>query len=380
MSTNDFTDGYKNKVDRLVEGTRGYSNYELAVQNGFEGTEQEYLNSLKGDTGPQGPAGTGDMQKSVYDPDNDGIIDNAKKANGHTVQKDVPENAEFTDTTYTNATITQDGLMSKEDKAKLDNYVGGVTGDTLPIGSIQEWPSNIIPNNWLLCNGQAVSRTDYAELFVVLGTTYGAGDGSTTFNLPNFKGRVGVGKDDNDSDFNALGKTAGEKTHVLTTTEMPQHCHGENFITKYGYQYSLVSNNGEGEEKNGYLPELEGTEVNKNQVLTNEAGGSQAHNNLQPHIVTNYIIKAHQSAGIVAEVIQKDGEATAENVYSAEAINKIIENLNNTAYCQMSVTGGGTNYTNATIVTHFGLPLSHGGFIADVQNSRLEIPKRYRSN
>lgn len=86
LSTNDFTDGYKAKVDRMVEGTRGYNNYELAVQNGFEGTEEEWLASLKGDPftysdfteeqlaglkgpqgeqgdegeqGPQGPAGPG---------------------------------------------------------------------------------------------------------------------------------------------------------------------------------------------------------------------------------------------------------------------------------------------------------------------------------
>lgn len=54
LSTNDFTDGYKNKVDRMVEGTRGYSNYEIAVQNGFTGTEEEWLQSIKGDTPQKG--------------------------------------------------------------------------------------------------------------------------------------------------------------------------------------------------------------------------------------------------------------------------------------------------------------------------------------
>ena len=55
----------------------------------------------------------------TYDADGDGIVDNAKKVNGHTVGKDVPASAKFTDTTYTVATTTQDGLMSKEDKATL---------------------------------------------------------------------------------------------------------------------------------------------------------------------------------------------------------------------------------------------------------------------
>lgn len=121
LSTNDFTNGYKQKVDRLVEGTRGYSNYELAVMNGFEGTEQEYLNSLKGEKGDTGDPG--DMQKSVYDADNDGIVDNAKKVNNHSVNSDVPANAKFTDTTYSNVSATNNGLMSKEDKVKIDNLL-----------------------------------------------------------------------------------------------------------------------------------------------------------------------------------------------------------------------------------------------------------------
>lgn len=222
------------------------------------------------------------------------------------------------------ASQTQNGLMSKDDKIKLDNYAGGITGDTLPIGSIVEWGTDTAPANWLLCDGQAVSRTDYAELFAVLGTTYGEGDGSTTFNLPNYKGKIGVGKDENDVDFDTLGKTDGEKEHILTIEEMPQHNHGENIVTKYGYQYSLVANNGEGEEKDGYLPTLEGTETNKAQVSTDKTGKNQAHNNLQPYIVTNYIIKTHQSAGVVSEVIQKDGEASTTNVYSADAVKELL--------------------------------------------------------
>ena len=98
-------------------------------------------------------------------------------------------------------------------------------GDTLPIGSVVEWFSNTIPTNWLSCNGQAVSRTEYAELFKILGTKYGSGDGSTTFNLPNIKGKVSVGLNVDDTDFNTLGKTGGEKTHTLTIAELASHTH-----------------------------------------------------------------------------------------------------------------------------------------------------------
>lgn len=62
---------------------------------------------------------------------------------------------------------------------------GGASGDTLPIGAIIPYTSDTIPTNWLLCDGSAISRTEYSDLFNVIGTTYGQGDGLTTFNLPN---------------------------------------------------------------------------------------------------------------------------------------------------------------------------------------------------
>ena len=88
-------------------------------------------------------------------------------------------------------------------------------GDTLPISSIVAFDSDTIPNGWLLCDGRAVSRTKYAELFKAIGTKHGSGDGSTTFNLPNPKGRTLVGKDSTDTDFDTLGKTGGRKDNNL---------------------------------------------------------------------------------------------------------------------------------------------------------------------
>jgi hypothetical protein len=73
-----------------------------------------------------------------------------------------------------------------------------------------------LPAGYLVCDGAAVSRTTYAALFAAIGLTYGSGDGSTTFNLPNFKGRVPVGRDPLDPSFDGMGETGGEKTHVLT--------------------------------------------------------------------------------------------------------------------------------------------------------------------
>jgi microcystin-dependent protein len=74
------------------------------------------------------------------------------------------------------------------------------------------------PTGWLLCDGTAVSRTTYSDLFAITSTTYGVGDGSTTFNLPNLKGRVPVGLDTSQTEFDVLGETGGAKTHTLTST------------------------------------------------------------------------------------------------------------------------------------------------------------------
>ena len=81
------------------------------------------------------------------------------------------------------------------------------------------------PTGYLLCDGSAVSRTTYADLYTAIGTTYGVGDGSTTFNVPNVKGKVPVGRDNGDTSFDTLGETGGEKTHTLTIAEMPSHTH-----------------------------------------------------------------------------------------------------------------------------------------------------------
>lgn len=173
--------------------------------------------------------------------------------------------------------VIQNGINKK---AKIGD-IGAV--DSLPVGAVIEWFSDTIPNNWLLCDGQAVSRTDYSSLFNVLGTTYGQGDGTTTFNLPNKKGKVAVGKDTNDTDFNVLGKTGGEKEHTLTITEIPAHSH----------QQYITANNGGNAYRKDYVADEQNLQIYP-QCQTGLAGGGQAHNNLQPYVISNFIIKAKQ--------------------------------------------------------------------------------------
>ena len=84
---------------------------------------------------------------------------------------------------------------------------------TVPTAQVAAFAGSSAPAGYLICNGQAVSRTTYAALFAVIGTTYGAGNGSTTFNVPNLGGKVPVGFLTGDADFGTLGGTGGAKTH-----------------------------------------------------------------------------------------------------------------------------------------------------------------------
>lgn len=89
------------------------------------------------------------------------------------------------------------------------------------IGSIILYSGSTVPEHFLVCDGSAVSRDDYSELFEVIGSTYGIGDGSTTFNLPNLVGKVAMGS----SSSYAMGASGGEETHELTSGEIPEHDH-----------------------------------------------------------------------------------------------------------------------------------------------------------
>jgi microcystin-dependent protein len=89
----------------------------------------------------------------------------------------------------------------------------------VPTGSLIMWPSNTVPSDWKLCNGAAISRITYATLFSLLGTTFGAGDGTTTFNIPDYRNRLPYG-----ADAVVVGASGGSTT--ITTNNLPSHTHG----------------------------------------------------------------------------------------------------------------------------------------------------------
>ena len=190
--------------------------------------------------------------------------------------------------------------------------------DTLPIGSMVPYGNINPPTGWLVCDGRTISRTTYAELFAVIGTSYGAGDGSTTFNLPNKKGRVSAGYDSTNNKFNTIGKHTGEEMHALVLDEMPKHNHASYSIkTFYG-----TDGQGVNQVSNVYAS---GTN-SENYYILNYDGKNQPHNNIQPTEVDQWIIKAFQSIGVVAKVAQTETENNTD-VYSCEYINQALNNV-----------------------------------------------------
>lgn len=213
-----------------------------------------------------------------------------------------------------------------------DGSVGGAT--FTPTGVVLPYAGTTEPTGWLFCYGQAVSRTTYADLFTALGTTYGAGDGSTTFNLPDMRGRVAAGRDNMGGsaasrltttvlDKTSEGGVGGAQTHTLTGAQSgtSAHPHSHNISASSGgmsansshshtnpYGGSFLGTGTGASNANWvgtgasfqYNRSTDGTNTDHTHTVTisggvtnsTEANASAAHNNTQPTIVLNYIIKA----------------------------------------------------------------------------------------
>lgn len=194
------------------------------------------------------------------------------------------------------------------------------SGDTLPIGAVTQFSGSIAPTNWLFCNGQAISRTEYSELFAIIGTHYGEGDGSTTFNLPDFIGRVPVGLDVEDPDFDNLGDFGGEKNHTLTVNEMPSHAHEQLAISNPNSGGSGIRGTYNGQEGAGMSRYSTNTQ-------TGTTGGGQAHNIMQPYLVTNFIIKVKQSVGIVGTVTTNINDVNVNAIPNASTVKNYVDGV-----------------------------------------------------
>ena len=216
-------------------------------------------------------------------------------------------------TSYINSSMTlRDDVVTTSSIA--DNAVvttsiadGAVTAAKLAVGAafvsgmVMPFAGSSAPSGWLLAFGQDVSRTTYAALFSAIGTTYGAGDGSSTFTLPDLRGRVVAGQDNMGGtsidrltnqtggvDGDTLGATGGAETHTLLETQMPSHNHSGVVQQREDFNPTSGSTT---QTPLGFGDTRSGSRASASPLTINNTGGGQAHNNVQPTIVLNYIIK-----------------------------------------------------------------------------------------
>ncbi len=158
--------------------------------------------------------------------------------------------------------------------------------DIVPIGVPWPWLTGTPPNGFILMDGSNVSRTTYAPLFALWGTTFGAGDGSTTFGLPDFRGRAIIGAGTGSGlTSRMLNATGGEETHVLLEAELANHMH---VTHSTGSTDTLHTHSGVG----GFSEIASPNAANVNNINTDGAGANTAHNNMQPFFVVNWIVRA----------------------------------------------------------------------------------------
>jgi prepilin-type N-terminal cleavage/methylation domain-containing protein len=238
--------------------------------------------------------------------------------------------------------------------------------DSLPVATSISGYWSTVPSGYLLEDGSAVSRTTYSDLFAAIGTTYGVGDGSTTFNLPNSKGRVAVNKNSSDAEFATIGQKYGEKAHTLTVAEIPPHQHGVR--TEYGTGMYLISgppgqyNQPTNNAGFGFI----------NSYTQADGGGGGAHNTIQPSIVKVFAIKYRLPTGSTSTLPVANSIAgywlTAPTGYLVEDGSAVSRTTYSDLFAAI-----GTAYGVGDGSTTFNLPDSRGRVAVNKNSSDAEF-------
>lgn len=198
-------------------------------------------------------------------------------------------------TTTTTSSLTVNGATQVNGDLTVTGtatITGGIT--SLPIGAVVPYAGNTAPTGFELCDGTEVSRSTFSALFGIIGTDFGAGDGSTTFNLPNLENRVPVGV----TPSKGLGTTGGSETHALTQSEMPRHEHQltgtRTFVDDIDVTMALEQGSA-----SDVVADITFTTASVGLTTTHTGGTGNgnsdqdgvAHNIMQPYIALRYIIK-----------------------------------------------------------------------------------------
>lgn len=187
--------------------------------------------------------------------------------------------------------------ISTDNLNKMEEGIAEASkSDGVPIGCGYDYFGTVAPNGYMFADGREISRTEYAELFAIIGTTYGSGNGSTTFNLPDKRSRVSVMLNASDTNFDTLGEKVGSATNKLTEANLPSQkgeltLHAGDSGTNI-YKVSGVfstSTKIDGKYKPGGDPV--GSAYSYSVIKYNNNGSSSPFNNIQQSLVCNYIIK-----------------------------------------------------------------------------------------
>lgn len=230
----------------------------------------------------------GEMSKDVYDKDDDGIVDNAKSIDGLSRNKIEEQFSSLS------RALREFEMFVEE---KIDNI------NPIPVGVINPFAGNDIPFGWLLCDGREVSRFMYSDLFEVIGTIYGSGDGSTTFNLPDLRKKIPIGYSYDDDNYNVLGKNIGNESHSLSINELAKHKHSTAVSNSGSHAHNTwncftqkvasggisITMTGEPADGRGNLTDYQGD--HSHTVTINETGNGEPFSLIQPGVLINYIIK-----------------------------------------------------------------------------------------
>ncbi len=281
---------------------------------------------------------------------------------------------------YTNIDDGKYIIVFGPDGIKVDSE-GTINSDTLPIGFEGYYPSANPPSNWLIEDGRAVSRTEYKDLFDVIGIMYGEGDGSTTFNLPNKKGKVVVSHDSSQTEFNKIGTIGGAKTHTLTLNQIPNvtgqidfhgSTNGSNTWAPQGVFSS--SNSVTGKYKDATIYNSENSLQN---LKFNLGGGGQAHNNLQPYFVEYSIIKAKNSVPLESIVVDSFDSNSTTDALSARKGRELYSITKNKIVASFPIFGiAGDTPVNIDKGSWKDLGNIFYNFKSDI-DSRIPLPEGY---
>jgi len=238
--------------------------------------------------------GTGDLTISTNAGTNSGTVVIADGANGNI---SVTPNGTGSVVIDGLSMPQADGSANQVLKTDGSGNIGFTTlsSFSLPSGTVLPFAGTSAPSGYLLCFGQAISRSTYSSLFTAIGTTYGVGDGSSTFNVPDLRGRAIAGQDDmggssadrltNQSggvNGDTLGASGGVETHTLTTAQLAAHTHTSNVTIPSAPNSSSGTAGVSTVINTGANASFTGT--------SGSAGSGNAHNNVQPTLILNYMI------------------------------------------------------------------------------------------